>query len=146
MVVLGASRMYASFVPKLWSSMLTFAFSGRQSFRSGRLGHSVYPPRFCLHHLPGAVCLEHCCRSSCRKLVRGGQGQACGRRYSRFILYCLLYCHGMEVLISLLWRMTGWLMPAHSAMFLVFKNHWGKLFNNDPGMTFPITFNFRALS
>jgi MATE family multidrug resistance protein len=29
-----------------------------------------------------------------------------------------------------------WLMSVYSIMFLVFKNHWGKLFNDDPGMAF----------
>ena len=47
------------------------------------------------------------------------------------------------VLISIGWRyefsppVTAarvQLTPAYSAMFLVFRDHWGKLFNDDPGM------------
>jgi len=134
-----------SICPELLFSMLIFVFSGRKFIRSSRLGHSVGPPRFCFHHLPGAVLLEHFCCSSCRKLVRGIQGQTCSRCYSCLVLHCLLYCHGMEVQIFLLWWMTGWLMRAHSTMFLVFRDHWGKLFNDDPGMTFSISSSFGAL-
>lgn len=28
------------------------------------------------------------------------------------------------------------LISVYSAMFLIFRNHWAKLFNNDPGMAF----------
>lgn len=34
-------------------------------------------------------------------------------------------------------------MFAHSVMFLVFRNHWGKLFNDDPGMAFSVSPCFR---
>jgi len=33
-------------------------------------------------------------------------------------------------------------MSVYSTMFLVFRNHWGKLFINDPGMAFSLSPTF----
>jgi len=56
--------------------------------------------------------------------------------------------------IAMGWRcgscpMTGYrtqLISTYSAMFLIFRNRWGKLFNDDPGMALFLLSRFETLS
>ena len=136
-VVLGTNWLYAISVlrPRLLISIP--AFSGRKFVRSNGLSHSVRPHRFHVNHLPGTVCFEYCCFRSHRKLVRRIQWQARSSCQLRLIFHCLLYCYGVEVRILFRSRVVrSLLISSNSAMFMVFRDHWGKLFNNDPGMVY----------
>lgn len=140
MVVLGTSWPYAISILSPRFLISISVFSGRKFVGSSLLSNSVYPPRFCVNHLPGAVCSRYIrCRSH-RKLAGGIQGQACSCCLSRGIFHRLLYRYGVEVRILFPRRFLGpQLITANSTMYLVFRNHWGKLFNDDPGMVYSFT-------
>ena len=115
--------------------MLIFTCSGRKFVGPSGLGHSVRPPRFCVNHFPGTVCFKYRRFRPHRKCFGRIQGQACGRCQSRVIFHCLLYRNGVEVRVLFSPELAALcLIPANSIMFMVSRDHWAKLFNNDPGM------------
>jgi len=125
-------------------STLILVFSGRRFARSSGIGHPLHPPCFCCDQFPGTICFGCChCRSR-RELVRRIQNQACGHRYSCFILHCLLHCYGVEVRIPPVTATSIQLISTRSAMFLIFRNRWGKIFNDDSGMAPFLPSNFRV--
>lgn len=141
--LLGCMR---SLLCVIFPGSLMFVFSGRQPVGSGCLGRPVRPSRFRLDHLPGALCFKHCrCRPR-REFVGAIQGPARGSFHPRFVFHCLPYCHRVEVriLVHIGALSLQLIFASSSTMFLVFRNHWAKLFNNDPGTIPPLTSPFRG--